>query len=308
MHKQLNILVATDYSEAIMNAEHFAVQLARNDGIFLRFLHVFAAPGFDQVGSFEAEKIDRPPAFYELNKLKEHVAKLLVSMNCKPGEVKYECLVREGSPARQIEAEIKESIPDFVLMGAHGAAGFREFVLGSQAWKVVKKGGAPVFVLPKDTFYTGIKNIVYAAEYRDGELPVINFLSQFAARFNATVTLLHITESPISEETEKKISKDFMDKVKTRVGYGGLELKIEHATDIVRGIEDFAEKNRADLLVMSHVEPGILEKIFSGEQSVAKKMSVHTTLPLLIIPDFYNPDFSWFWRLFALDYSMDRDF
>jgi hypothetical protein len=60
---------------------------------------------------------------------------------------------------------------------------------------------------------------------------------------------------------------------------------------------------------MSHEKPYFLERIFNpGSSSTARKMALHTTVPLLVVPDYYNPDFAWFWRLFALDYSMDADF
>lgn len=308
MKKNLKILVATDYSEAVMNAEHYAVQLACREGVFLRFLHVFEPPGANQTGAFDAKKIDYVPGAYELNKLKDHVKKIVDSMGCKPGEVQYECLVREGNPADQIVQEVKETFPDFVLMGTHGGSGFREFVLGTQTWKVIKKAGVPVFALPKDAYYTGIKKIVYATEYREGELPVVNYISQLAQRFGASLTVLHITDNLISEETEKKISAEFMDQVANRVEYQHVDLRVEHATDVLDGIEDYMERSNGDLLVMSHEKPYFLERIFNPGSSRARKMALHTEVPLLVVPDYYNPDFAWFWRLFALDYSMDTDF
>jgi len=308
MSKVQTLLMATDYSIAVMNAEHYAVQLAKNEGFFLRFMHVFQPPIADQVGSFDAAKIDTAPALDELRKLKIHVSKLMQSMGVKPGEVNYECMVREGGVAQQIIDEAKESFPDFIVMGTHGESGFREFILGSHTWKVIKKAGIPVLALPKDAYYCGFKKIVYATEYREGELPVINFITQFASRFRADVTVLHITANMFSEEFEKKISSDFMHEVKDRINYPRLEMRVLHATDIINGIEDFNARQGTDLLVMTHEKPYFLEKIFTPNSALTKKMSLHTHVPLLVVPDYYNPDFAWFWKLFALDYSLDSDF
>lgn len=308
MNKILKILVATDYSEAVMCAEHYAIQLAKSEGFSLRFLHVFEPPAADQVGSFDATKIDAQPGVVELNRLKRHVRKILESMGCEPKEVNYECIVREGDVVKQITEEVNESYPDFILMGTHGESGFREFVLGTHTWGIIKKTAVPVFALPKDAFYRGIHNIVYATEFREGELPVINYLAQFASRFSARLTVLHITSSIITEEFEKKITADFMHEVKARIDYPDIELRVEHATEVIRGIEDFTERYNADLLAMSHEKPYFLERIFSPNSGTARQMSLHTKMPLLVIPDYYNPDFAWFWRLFALDYSLDTDF
>jgi nucleotide-binding universal stress UspA family protein len=308
MNKILKILVATDYSEAVMCAEHYAIQLGLNEGFTLRFLHVFESPVADQVGSFDAAKVDASPVAVELNRLKKHVRKILDSMGLEPKQVNYECVVREGAVTKQITEEVNESYPDFILMGTHGVSGFREFVLGSHTWQLIKQTAVPVFALPKDAFFTGIKNIVYATEFREGELPVINYLAQLASRFNARLTVLHITSSVITEEFEKKITSDFMHEVKERVDYPDVDFNVEHSTDIIRGIEDFTERYSADLLAISHEKPYFLERIFSPNSGTARKMSLHTKMPLLVIPDFYNPDFAWFWRLFAMDYSIDTDF
>lgn len=291
-----------------MNAEHYAVQLARTFGFRLRFLHVFEPPGANQTGSFDAEKIDYAPGAYELDKLKAHVSKILLSMNVQPGDLKYECLVREGNAARQIEAEVKESFPDLVLMGTHGQSGFREFILGTQTWKVIRESGVPVLALPKDAFFTDIKNMVYATEYREGEVPVINYLANLAGIFGANLTVLHITANLFTEDFEKKMRQDFMEKMKERVDYPHLELKVRHATDIIDGLDAYTEQNETDLLVMSHEKPYFLERLFNPKSGVTRKMSVHTKRPLLVVPDYYNPDFEWFWKLFAIDYSIDTDF
>jgi nucleotide-binding universal stress UspA family protein len=260
------------------------------------------------VGSFDANKVDASPGAVELAKLKKHVRSILSSMGVEPKQVNYECVVREGGVSKQIAEEVNESYPDFILMGTHGASGFREFVLGSHTWQLIKQTAVPVFALPKDAFFSGIKNIVYATEFREGELPVINYLSQLASRVNARLTVLHITDNVITEEFEKKITADFMNEVKERVDHADVEFHVEHATDVIRGIEDFTERYSADLLAISHDKPNFLEKIFSPGGGTAKKISLHTRMPLLVIPDYYNPDFAWFWRLFAMDYSIDTDF
>ncbi len=305
MSEMMKILVATDYSEQVMNAEHYAVQLAKMQGFYLKFLHVFEPPIADQIGSFDAEKIDYSPVVHELKKLKEHVGRLMSSVGVKDGEIEYECLVREGHPAAQIVEEVNESFPDFVLMGTHGGSGFREFILGSQTWKVIKKAGVPVFAIPDDASFAGMKNIVFATEYREGELPVINFLTQLAIRFKAELTVLHITANVITEEFEKQISSLFKQELKNKIAYPGIKFKIEYATDIIGGLNQYTERNKSDLLVMSPEKPYFLERVFSPGSRTTKTMSIHTKLPLLAIPDYYNPDFVWFWKLFTMDYTME---
>jgi nucleotide-binding universal stress UspA family protein len=308
MEKPFKLLLATDYSEAVMNAERYAVQFARNTGSFLRFLHVFEPPIADQIGSFDADKIDYSPALYEMKKLKEHVNKLLSSLQMQPGELNFECLVREGSAAKQILEEAGETYPDFILMGTHGESGFRQFILGDHTSKVIKKASVPVLAIPKNALFNEIKNIVFATEYREGELPVINFLTQVVQQFNAELTVLHITSNIFSEKFEKTISTEFTNELKNKIVYPNVSIRVKHYTDIISGLEDFCNNTKTDWLVMSPEKPFFLEKLFNPSASTTRKMSLHTTIPLLSIPDYYNPDYEWFWKLFTIDYSLDSDF
>lgn len=307
MEKKMNILVATDYSEVVMNAEHYAVKMAMEQGAFLRFIHVFSPALADQTGSFDASKIDRSPALVELEKLKAHVKRLMISCNADQDKVSYECLVREGAAGGQLLEEIKESFPDMLIMGTHGVSGFRDLVLGSHTWQVIKRTSVPVLALPKDVSYVGIKNMVFATEYREGELPVINYLTQLAALFSAGLTVLHITSNALTQEYEKRVSDEFMNEMKNKIVYPDVRIKIEHATDVIDGLEKYTDKNKTDLLIMSHERPYFLERVFSSKGAITRKMTLYTHIPLLVIPDYYNPDYAWFWKLFALDYTTEKD-
>ncbi len=308
MENFFKIVLATDYSEAVMNVERYAVQLAKSTGSYLKFLHVFEPPMADQTGSFEPEKIDYNPVAYEMKKLKEHVNKLLLFLEIKPGELNFECVVREGGVVKQILDEANETLPDFIIMGTHGESGFRQFFMGSHTSEIVKKASIPVLAIPKDALFKGIKKMVFATEYREGELPVINFLTQVARQFKAELTVLHITSNIISEQFEKKISQEFMSELKNKIAYPNVQIRVEHYTDIMKGLDDFCNRAKTDWLVMSPEKPFFLQKIFNPSASLTKKMGLHTTIPLLSIPDYYNPNYAWFWKLFALDYSLDTDF
>lgn len=308
MEKQFTLLVATDYSESTLSAERYAVQFAKNTGSLLKFLHVFESYAADQTGAFDANKIDYNPVLYEMKKLKSHVEKVIETLNFKPGDITYECLIREGKTATQIREEAKETSYDFIIIGTHDITGFRRLFSGSNTWNVIKKTGTPVLAIPGGTSFREIKNIVFATEYREGELPVINFLAELAKTFNAELTILHISANIISEEFEKELSTSFTSELKNKITYRNIKLQTLHYTDIISGIDDFCARSHADWLVMSPERPFFIDKIFHPSASITKQMSFKTNIPLLSIPDYYNPDNEWFWKLFMVDYSLNPDF
>jgi len=88
MEKQLKILLATDYSEAVMNAERYAVQFAKNTNSFLTILHVYDIPFNFPIEHLEYAKATEELRAHKLQKLNQHYEKLLRSLNIKTSKVK----------------------------------------------------------------------------------------------------------------------------------------------------------------------------------------------------------------------------
>lgn len=290
MEKQLNILLATDYSEAAINAERYAVQFSRQTNAALTILHVYNIPFNFPTEHSEYAKATEELRVHELKKLNQHYDKLLRSFNIKPSEVKCECIVLEGTVGKQIRKEAERLHIDIVITGTHGANGFRKFFLGSHTWDVIKKSKIPVLAIPKDALLTDIKNIVFATEYREGEIPGIYFLSKLAKQFNAELTVLHITNYAYSKEFETLLFEKFRTEIKRKVDYDKLSLRLVHYNNIIEGLNDFCALAKTDWLVMSHAKSFLLENIFSPIRSTTKVMSFHTHIPLLTVPDFYVPE------------------
>jgi nucleotide-binding universal stress UspA family protein len=302
MNKHFRILMATDYSEAAMNAELYAIQFAKSNKSVLFLLHVYDST----LKSVTTEPIDLAETTDKFQKseqeiLELHRDKLFQSLNIKPDDLECVCNVREGSAAKQILEEAKESDADIIIVGTHGATGFRSIFFGTHTWDVIKKSGVPVLSIPKDGVYHGIKNIAFALMEREGEIPALNFLVQLAKPFDSEITAVHITSYALSKEFEADMFIKFRKQVTDKIHYEKLNLHLEYNEDIIQGLEDFCTRTKPDWLVMSPEKSSLFEKIFIPLQSLTKKMSFHTHVPLLSIPDYYDPEYSEFWKMFELD-------
>ncbi|MGZ3862191.1 MAG: universal stress protein [Bacteroidia bacterium] len=298
-----NLLLVTDYSDAALNAEKYAIEFAKNTHSFLRIMHVFDPIRANEEGISELEKTDYNPAFSESARLKSHFLKTLRALHIKPEDLNFECVVREGSASQQIKAEATEVVHDLIIMGTHGAGALSKLLFGSHTWDVIKKSSTPVLAIPPEARFGKIKELVFATEYREGELPVINFLTQIAAKLQANLTVLHISNSAISASAEKKLAKDFAHELENKITFPNVSIQAVHSPDIIPGIDEFCKKKQADWLIMSPAKRNFIEKVIDLHGSTTKQMSFHTRMPLLSIPDYYNPDYAWFWKLFELDFS-----
>ncbi len=309
MKTRYKLLLATDYSEAVMNAERYAVQFAKNTNSWLTLLHVYEFPlSATPTKVMEYAKTTDDWRESELKRLEQHRNELFHSLSSNNYNLISNCEVQEGSVGKQIRKAAKEMDADFVIVGTHGAGGFREVMFGTHAWDVIKKSSVPVIAVPKEALFTGIKNIVFGTEYREGEMPVINFLTQFAKQFDAEVTILHATNYVLSKELERTLFEKFRTEVKSKNSYPKLNIRLVHANNITEGLNTYCEHSKTDLLVMSPEKPFLFEKIFNPVSSVTKKMTLHTHIPLMTIPDFYNPEYAEWWKLFDVDDFVNEDF
>ncbi len=285
-------LLATDYSNEVMNAERYAVQIAKETNSTLALLHVYPIPI-----TFPSEVIEYAKSIEELRqsemkRLEQHRDELFRALNINPEKLPCECIVREGSAGGQICKEAEESHADFIIVGTHGASGFREAFLGSHSWDVIRKASVPVFAIPKDALFTGIQNIVFGTAYREDDLSALEFLTHFAKEFNAELTILHVTNYMLSKKFEKEMFEKFRSDVKEQFPYSKLEVRLLVNDAIAEGLNLYCSDNKTDLLAMSVPKTSLFEKIFLPALSMTRKMVFHTHIPLLAIPDSYHVEHS----------------
>ena len=309
MKRNFKILLATDYSEAVMNAERYAVQLARDTQSTLTFLHVYkfplAAAPTEPLRFAETKKLLEQ---FELTKLEKHRDNVLRALNIGLEDLFTECVVKDGSAGTTISKTGYDSSMDFIIVGTHGTTSFRKIFYGTHAWEVITKSSVPVLAIPQEAMYAGVKNIVFATEYREGEIPVINYLAEVARLLKGEVTVLHVTNYLLSKQMEADLFGRFKKEILEKVPYDKLRMKLIKDEIVSEGLEKFCAESKVDWLVMSPEKPFLMQKFFFPITSMTRKMSFYTRVPLLSIPDFYNLAYAAFWKIFSEGDFVNEDF
>jgi nucleotide-binding universal stress UspA family protein len=285
------LLLATDYSEAVMNAERYAVQFAKATNARLIFFHVFPTPvlfpsqSVEYVKNIDPEKI----VLAEKKRLAIHRDELFKTLHVNKETLASECIVLEGTNVgKEIRKAADESHVNFIIVGTHGVSGFRELFLGSHSWDVIRKSNVPVLAIPKEALFAGIQNIVFGTAYREEEFPVMDFLIRLAKQFDATLTVLHVTNYILSKEFETSMFEKFRNDVQGRFSYSKMEVRLQINDVVAEGINLYCSDNKTDVLAMSVPKLSIFEKIFVPSLSMTRKMSFHTHIPLLAVPVSYH--------------------
>lgn len=186
------ILVATDFSEHGQVAGQFAIRIARRLDARLVCVHATmmseAEPSAYEVAHGKLEEF-REHLQREIAR-KRHWLEMLASQASSEGVSSQHHLV-DGSPADAICAAAEEVSADLVILGSHGYTGFKRFLLGSVAEKVVRMCKSSVLVARTPTIPDeGFHHVLLATDFSDSAGAAIDQACGLAAE-DAAFDVLH---------------------------------------------------------------------------------------------------------------------
>src|SRR5690606_35333213 len=81
-----------------------------------------------------------------------------------------------------------------VVMGTHGASGWRKDLLGSNTYDVAKDVSRPLRIVPEHTASFKLKNVVFFSDYKQGDAKSLGSFDKLFRDMNPSYTLVHIHE------------------------------------------------------------------------------------------------------------------
>jgi nucleotide-binding universal stress UspA family protein len=304
MTANFKILLATDYSETVKNAEHYALQFAKATGSKLSLINSYYVPFIGSRIEYEEMTMLDDIAKAEDLKIKSHVQQMLSANKVNPDQINFDYKAVRGQFPTVLFEEAKERDCDFIVIGTHGTKGKTDRLFGNHAWEILKNAPVPVLVIPDDAFFTGWKKIVFATEYRAGEIPGIRFLAGIADAFNAELIIAHVSKTMLTGKAEEMLLSEFRKDVLETVPYQNITFRVFQDESVERQLDEYCKMSGADILIVSHEKKNFLDKFFDAGISVTKRMSFQTRLPLLVVPDYYKTDRATFWKMFDVyDYE-----
>lgn len=295
MKAPLKLLVGIDYSPEAYNATRYALGLAKYTGSSLIFAHIYnVLPRAAKAPAESWAKIKQEQHELELEKLKQFCDNVFLDLELKKNEFSLTLTVRTGDKARSLRLVGNEQGADIVLLGTHTNRNLKEKLFGGNTWKTIKHTNIPVMAVPAEAVFEPINNIAFASEGRQGEIPSLNHLVNLGKLFGSTITVLHVTDSNLLTPAITNQFNAFKTRVEEEVSYEKLMIRETYAPTTLEGLTEFCETYKVDWIAMTTEKTTVLERIFKPV-SETRKMSFHTKIPLLSIPEFYNPAYAKSW-------------
>lgn len=268
-----NILVPTDFSEEAENALKVAAQLAKKFGSEIFLTHILELP-LNQLSSLSSQT-ELPEAMFFMRLAHQRFEEVL-DKDYLEGVTVYEHVeYRKGFG--NINDICKEEEIDMIVMGSHGADGFKEMFIGSNAEKVVRSSKVPVLVIKNNHDQFDVDNLVFASDFKNDSKETYAQASKIAEAFNAKLHLLMVITASnflTTNEAEKRI-REFI----AGTSFENYSLNIYNDESIESGILNFSKTVDADLIgISTHGRQGIAH-FFNG--SISEDLVNHANRPVM---------------------------
>ncbi len=273
------ILVPTDFSDHAEYALKVAAQIAKKNNGEIYLLHMLELPSVgDGIGESNAvgASSDVPELMFFMEKTRERFQEI-VNRPYLAGVNVVEAIQFERAFDGIITHSKKHGI-DLIVMGSHGASGFREMFIGSNTEKVVRTSDVPVLVIKKEEDEFNPKNFVFASDFSDEIAKPFGKVVDFANAFGANLHLVLINTPNDFKPTHtaQKIINDFAAKFNISNGH---TTNVYNDINVEKGILHFANSINADLIGMStHGRKG-LAHFFNG--SISEDLVNHAVRPVV---------------------------
>lgn len=279
------ILVPTDFSNCSTDAIKYAIQFAAKTERKLLFFHSTflliptRSSNFAYLNAVKADKATK------LKLLIKYIDKIYNSLDIKRDEATTKFLVKFGnSLVENITETLSAQFIDLIIMGTHGATGFRKVFMGSNTTKVIEQSYCPVLAIPNKFKFANIKTVSYAASNLDNVKKELKKVIPIAAKLNASLEVFHISTSKASLlKYHKYTSNEFLQSITYYHKFYNLSFYVIDGIDkdMTAVINSFIKHNKPGIVVTLTQKRGFLKKLFSTSQT--KELAYNLKAPLLAI-------------------------
>ncbi|SDB58331.1 Nucleotide-binding universal stress protein, UspA family [Flavobacteriaceae bacterium MAR_2010_188] len=273
------ILVPTDFSKESEYALKVAAHLAKQFDSEIFLLHVLNLP------LTTVDTMNTPSALPEAMFFMQLAHKKFKKMIRQPylNGIKVHEKVKRHRIFDGINEACEENECDIIIMGSHGATGFKEMFVGSNAEKVVRTAKIPVMVIKRHHEEFNVNDFVFASDFKKDNIETYKKAVGLAKLLNSKMHLL-IVDLPgkfDNHEQAKQRIKDFI------LGheYDNYSINVIAANTVEKGILNFSREIDADLIgISTHGRQGI-SHFFNG--SISEDIANHAKRPVVTfrIPD-----------------------
>jgi nucleotide-binding universal stress UspA family protein len=265
------ILLLTDFSNTARNAALYALKMFADENICFTLLNAY---DLEFSGSPYVMQVKEEMAYESEKGLKQELS---ILKRVYP-EAVINVVSRFGSLIDVVHELIKKEHPDLVVLGCRGESALENFLLGSNAYEVIKNIKAPFLVVPKSAQFKRPERIVFATDLQDVKKDeMMNPIRDIVDRYRSALMFVNVLDDEYVNrlDAESKIEAHFPDV--------DLSFNFIEGEDVSKSIHKFVEENDAEMVALVRHNASFFDRIF--HPSITKQMVLHPEHPMLILHD-----------------------
>jgi nucleotide-binding universal stress UspA family protein len=266
-----NMIIPIDFSEDSLKGIELALLFTRKQYTNIQLVYVQKkSADYNSPGYFEEEKK------WAEKKFKDIIASYEPRLG-NDSRLRY--IIKSGKIYKEIVSQVESYKEAMVITSTHGASGFEEFFMGSNAFKIISATEKPVLTIRTKSIPDDIRQIVMPLDVTVDSRQKVPITAALAELFGAEVHIITVTSS-----RGQRITKRLEAYSKQAAGYFTAKKvpfrqKSLYGENLVDLIVIYADSVNADLISIMKEQSRSLS--FMG--NLTHQLLNHATIPVLTL-------------------------
>jgi len=272
------ILVPLDFSPESLNALQTAIAISKRQLAAITLIHVIEnnyalfPPEAGAVNNVLLPKMlkDSKDSLNKLSKLIRLEHDLVVNN-----------ITRSGNPADEICYWAAGKKYDLIVMGTHGASGLKEFLIGSNAYRVVKNSSCPVLTIPGINEWLDFKKILFPIRLVPNALDKYHMIRPIIRKNGSSLKITGMVKK--GSHVDFIEINTLINTIKSKMEEDGVACKSEiyNCDDISKKVLAVSDEEQSDMIVITATLDNSIRDFFMGPYT--QDIVNHSKVPVLSI-------------------------
>lgn len=176
----------------------------------------------------------------------------------------------------------QEKQANLIVMGITGGNAVEQALIGSNTIDVSKEITLPLIIVPANASFKPIRNTVLACSMHNiyDNMPIDHIIG-FVDDTKSNFQVLHVE----TKENMADYSGTHFENMALHTLFAGHAPKYHfvHNTSFIEGVNEFADANSTDIVIVIPQKHGLFESIFA--KSHTKQLAFHSHIPIMVVHD-----------------------
>lgn len=240
-----NILVPIDFSESSLNAFESAISIAEKVKANVHIIHVHDT-------TYDTDLATGTLPGFRIKDNKEEVLSALADRASHRLGKTPEMILLEGAVSSTIVKIADEYDCNLIVMGAHGASGYRESFVGTNTYNVMKHASCPVLAIPTKQKCVAFRKFFLPVKPLHSALKRYDFVHNMSAN-DESRTLHILCLSSIKREDDEQLLTYLVDELKEKLSSDPVEIftQYSYSNHLADTILQTADQIKTDLIILT---------------------------------------------------------